>query len=260
MEWRWRVECSCGEEPMDGFRLSQWHSPDPPGGDRVIIWRASGEVKRVRGIRRITDGAVLVHEPSDVARVMRQIWKTSLFALFVTPECWNAAWREVTGRQAPPMLPPLIFDPAVVAAVTRFARCLHAPRRRTGSRCWLELVDALAHFDGAFRPPAQGESPAMAMIRRYLLAEPDDRTTLEDLARYTGLSKYHMVRALGLTTGLPPHQFRIRMRLWRARRLLEGGKRPADVALEVGFSDQSHFTSWFRRVFGVTPASLVPAL
>jgi AraC family transcriptional regulator len=40
-----------------------------------------------------------------------------------------------------------------------------------------------------------------------------------------------------------------------ARRLLSETERPiADIALETGFTDQSHLTRVFRRCLGETPA------
>jgi AraC-like DNA-binding protein len=46
-------------------------------------------------------------------------------------------------------------------------------------------------------------------------------------------------------------------RLARARELLERTDRSAlDIALDVGFKTPSHFTSRFRREFGVTPREI----
>ena len=39
----------------------------------------------------------------------------------------------------------------------------------------------------------------------------------------------------------------------RAKGLLEQGVRPVDVALRTGFSDQSHFTNFFKNLIGLTP-------
>jgi AraC-like DNA-binding protein len=46
-------------------------------------------------------------------------------------------------------------------------------------------------------------------------------------------------------------------RLARAHRLLAHTRRSAlDIALDVGFKTPSHFTSRFRREFGVTPREI----
>jgi AraC-like DNA-binding protein len=55
--------------------------------------------------------------------------------------------------------------------------------------------------------------------------------------------------------GLSPGDYQRRIRLRAARRLLADGRAPADVAVEVGFADQSHRTRWFDRCYGIGPAA-----
>ena len=59
-------------------------------------------------------------------------------------------------------------------------------------------------------------------------------------------------------TGLPPHQFLITRRVERAQQLLRGrgGLSLAEVAIGVGFSDQSQLCFHFKRIVGVTPGHL----
>ena len=54
--------------------------------------------------------------------------------------------------------------------------------------------------------------------------------------------------------GMPPHQFMTLRRIERAKQLLlRTDQSLAEIALEVGFSSQAHFTDQFRRVTGSTP-------
>ena len=48
---------------------------------------------------------------------------------------------------------------------------------------------------------------------------------------------------------------RVQIRLIEARRLLAEGVRPAAVAAQCGFADQSHLGRWFRRAYGLSPAT-----
>ena len=60
-----------------------------------------------------------------------------------------------------------------------------------------------------------------------------------------------------LTTGfgaLTPHAFLTDIRVRIARRKLQAGEQPAEIALECGFADQAHFTRHFKARTGVTPA------
>jgi len=79
--------------------------------------------------------------------------------------------------------------------------------------------------------------------------------TLADLAADLDLSRYQLLRAFRTTMGVPPYAWLAQHRVSRARRLLDAGLRPAEVAPLVGFADQAHLTRWFRRVLGVTPAA-----
>lgn len=82
-----------------------------------------------------------------------------------------------------------------------------------------------------------------------------DDLGLADLAALTGLSTHHFGQAFKASTGLPPHRYLIERRIHRARELLIGGDRSiAEIAMQVGFSSQSHLTLNFRKVTGATPA------
>lgn len=80
--------------------------------------------------------------------------------------------------------------------------------------------------------------------------------SLEDIARDAAMSKFHLIRKFKLSTGLSPYQYLIKRRLERACALLRQGGLPiAQIALAVGFGDQSQFNKHFRRAYGTTPAA-----
>src|SRR5258707_5206821 len=66
---------------------------------------------------------------------------------------------------------------------------------------------------------------------------------------------YHFARQFKAVTGLPPHQYVIARRVERAQHLLraDGEIGVTDVALRVGFSDQSKLSFQFKRIVGVPP-------
>jgi AraC family transcriptional regulator len=91
----------------------------------------------------------------------------------------------------------------------------------------------------------------LELIHEHLASD----LSLERMAASAGYSLFQFARLFKSTTGLAPHAFVLRLRLERARRLLLGKTSPADVALETGFYDQAHFTTVFRKAFGVTPGT-----
>ncbi len=68
------------------------------------------------------------------------------------------------------------------------------------------------------------------------------------------MSEFHFARLFKQTTGLPPHQFVIHRRIECAKRLIVAGRLSlSQIAIEVGFSDQSQLNRHFKRIVGVTP-------
>jgi AraC-like DNA-binding protein len=106
-------------------------------------------------------------------------------------------------------------------------------------------------------PSAGGLTPrALQRIREYIEAHLTENIELETLADIAGLSKWHFARAFKQSVGTPPHCYLTQRRLERAQELLaETDLSLAQIALQSGFSDQSHFSRRFRIFFGATPRS-----
>jgi len=81
--------------------------------------------------------------------------------------------------------------------------------------------------------------------------------TLADIAAAVGASPFHLCRRFRLMTGRTLHEYRTALRLRASLQALEDGERDLTrVALDVGFSSHSHFTSAFRRAFGEPPSAV----
>jgi len=94
-------------------------------------------------------------------------------------------------------------------------------------------------------------------VRDYIDAHLGNRLTVAQLAAQAGLSPSHFLRAFRQTTGLPPHQYVLSLRLAKARQLVLDARQPLDgVARACGFSSHSHLTAAMRRAWGVTPSAL----
>jgi AraC family transcriptional regulator len=75
------------------------------------------------------------------------------------------------------------------------------------------------------------------------------------MAAEVGVSPLHLPRTFKTATGQSPHRYVLRRRIERAKDLLIKTDTPIlEVALSVGFSSQSHLSSWFSRVVGISPA------
>ncbi|KMY67586.1 hypothetical protein AAU61_10355 [Desulfocarbo indianensis] len=100
---------------------------------------------------------------------------------------------------------------------------------------------------------ARSSARAVALAREYLADNLLRNPSLSEISRIAGLSRYHLLRVFSRQLGLTPHAFQIQLRLQKAKSLLRAGLPPAEAALASGFSDQSHLTRHFKRVYGFTP-------
>jgi RpiB/LacA/LacB family sugar-phosphate isomerase len=75
-----------------------------------------------------------------------------------------------------------------------------------------------------------------------------------ELSGLAEMSQSHFSKLFKHSTDLTPHQFVLRERINRSKELLHQGKsKIVDVALEVGFQSQAHFTTVFGSLVGMTP-------
>ncbi|MFH1152913.1 MAG: AraC family transcriptional regulator [Pseudomonadota bacterium] len=120
----------------------------------------------------------------------------------------------------------------------------------------VEAFTELLSAHGGMPGIETGKTPEPGVVsaaRDFLSDRLEEKISLTQAAEVTGLSRYHFLRVFRKQTGLPPHTYRTIKRVDAARRFLKQGMPPAQVALETGFSDQSHFTTTFRQYLGVTP-------
>ena len=90
----------------------------------------------------------------------------------------------------------------------------------------------------------------------FIHANLGEHVSLEQLAGSVPISRYHFARRFRCSTGLSPMAFLMRARIDRATELLRGKVDTiTDIAIGLGFSDQSHFTRVFRAVVGMTPGA-----
>lgn len=78
--------------------------------------------------------------------------------------------------------------------------------------------------------------------------------SLRELSSLVQISPHYFSQLFKQTTGTTPHQYVIRCRIERAKYLMQQNKLPlAEIATQVGFTDQSHLHRHFKRLVGVTP-------
>jgi AraC-like DNA-binding protein len=92
---------------------------------------------------------------------------------------------------------------------------------------------------------------AKVIINRRLNSIP----SLSELASVSECSPFHLSRIFHRVTGLSLRRYVARLRaLAAAERLAAGARDLTDVALDLGYSDHSHFTNSFRQEWGLPPS------
>lgn len=152
-------------------------------------------------------------------------------------------------------------DPVVAAltAVLKLAR--NQPQAPSAL-----LLDTVQDAIQAHLAHVRGAPGSISADRRRGLAEWQERRAKEFLAANAGanvsvggaaaackLSRSYFFRAFRSATGETPYQWLSRHRIDKARGLLLGSLSIAQIALDCGFSDQSHLTRVFSKMVGVPP-------
>jgi AraC-like DNA-binding protein len=88
----------------------------------------------------------------------------------------------------------------------------------------------------------------------FLQAYACDSVSLEDASAASGVGLFHLIRLFQKHVGLTPYAYLTQIRIAKSCQLLRLGAPAAQVALDVGFADQAHFTKRFKQLTGATPA------
>lgn len=96
--------------------------------------------------------------------------------------------------------------------------------------------------------------PWLEKVKAFLREEFSDPPSLDELAKTVDIHPTHLARVFGqferCTVGDYIRQVRINH---ACQRMVESNKPLVEIALALGFADQSHFTRSFKRVTGMTP-------
>jgi AraC family transcriptional regulator len=121
------------------------------------------------------------------------------------------------------------------------------------------VAQTLAAYISSFEFPKSKSNALpkwrLRKVEDYVKAHFDHRICLADLARVAGLSRMHFAAQFRAATGYRPREYLLHQRIEKAKLLLSKAQMPlAEVALEVGFCTQAHFSTVFKRMTHTTPA------
>jgi AraC-like DNA-binding protein len=177
-------------------------------------------------------------------------------ALYPTPEFIS----NIIGEDH---LQSLHFKEAVIndASLTSKLRCAHQAVENNESliRCEGLLffaIMSLLRQNGLQDAPVVKIRRARLAVRRvcdFIEANPGGKLSLADHAAVAGMSPFHLAHVFAREVGMPLHVYVETMRTRHAKTLLKSELPISQIADQLGYADQSHFTRRFKRFQAATP-------
>ncbi|MBI6924574.1 AraC family transcriptional regulator [Pseudomonas putida] len=241
------------------------HAYDPHWHESYLVGVTEQGVQQFncRRVRhRSVPGQVFMLEPGDLHDGLAPTEDGFTYStLYLEPDWLEQQLRllfEHAPRDALPSFADTLTQDLQLAQATAFAfNALHANEplivRQSATDTLLACLTRHLHWRRRVDPDPRLPLTAQR-ARDYLHDNLARDVGLEELAIACGIDRYRLTRAFKAAFGLAPHAYLIQLRLTRARRLLASGASPADVAVTLGFADQSHLGRWFRRAYQLTPA------
>ncbi|AHB76349.1 MULTISPECIES: AraC family transcriptional regulator [Pandoraea] len=96
---------------------------------------------------------------------------------------------------------------------------------------------------------------AVRRARDYIDAHVTANPSLDQLTKVAGISAFHLLREFKRVIGIAPHAYLVQRRVALAKGLLLRGMPLRQVAIEVGYCDQSHLSREFCKFYGVPPGT-----
>ena len=223
--------CGEGNEEQPSPRLRRSHLSMIPAGMRA--WQHSDHISMFRQL-------VLEFEPNRIVEIVGETLDlAAVFAprfMFFNPDLLRIA--ELMASECEPGKPEDVrygdsLSVALLIGLSRLARV-------TGSR----------KFRGGLAPWQ------LKRVLEYLEAHVDADVSVRSLADLAHLSESYFARAFKASIGVSPYRWLLDARIRRAQQLLvDKGWPLPQIAVESGFSDQSHLTRTFRRITGENPGA-----
>ena len=258
----WRAEVGGGAICMHGATSA--YDVDPAGEYVVGLVLAGGmEVRRGGERHRFAPGDVCAWDPTarhSGAPWRSARWEARLIVLELPAVQDLVRDPEAAGGDIA-FASPRVRDPRLARRFLELHATLEAPawplERDTLLQEWL---CALTGDAPVARSRAARRDPALRRACELLGEDLARSLTLAEVAAAAGVSRHRLTRLFRAAFGLPPHRFVLAQRIRAARRLLERGVAPGEVAQQTGFFDQSHLHRHFTRTLGMTPGAYAAAL
>ncbi len=111
-------------------------------------------------------------------------------------------------------------------------------------------------FYSDFDPRTKHGDTAVLDIQLLLASQREQLISVAELARRACMEPRTFLRRFAKATGMKPSEYQQRLRITRAREMLEFSRASVDeIAARVGYADPGGFRRVFRKIVGLTPSA-----
>jgi AraC-like DNA-binding protein len=258
----WQTPPLAGVELLSARYIDHRFAPHVHDGYVIGMIMAGAQRYRYRGAEHLAgSGTLVLINPDELHTGHKGTEDGWLYRAFY-PDSGQItsllAELELPTHHLPAFGATLYRDQDLVNGFCQLHRLLESPATALQQQTvWRELVLSLLQRHAAV--PEAGkpgkEHRAVSLAKELLHAQLTAPPSLETLAVAVNLSPFHFARVFRRATGMPPHTWLMQQRIARARALLQSGCLPLEVAMQLGFADQSHLSRQFKQVYGVGPGA-----
>jgi len=227
-----------------------------------LIEAGAKSFKRERQTFVAPTGSISIVNPGDLHTGSRHAGRELCYRALYIPEAVIAkAMADEAPRAVPRFRAGVLNDAELFQALVRVFRSVAQDHARLARESFLtHAMNLLVRRYGeqareAQRAPPARASHAVRRARDMIAGRLAEDISIDDVASEVRLSRFHLMREFREHVGLPMHAYQLQLRIERAKARLAAGDSVVDVALDVGFADQSHFTKRFKGLVGIAPAS-----
>lgn len=236
------------------------HSFAPHTHDELMIGIIQAGVKsfrRGRSREYAAPGCLSVVNAGEMHTGEREQGAELVYAALYVPEAAIVAMTDLPGSLYPVVGQPVVDDPEVWDCLGAAHRLAMAGEADAAEEAMTWGISLLFQRYGTGRSVLSETAACPVTVNRameFLHSHAGDRVSLDDASKAAGVGPFHLIRLFQKHLGLTPYAYLTQIRVGKSRHLLKLGQPAAQVALDVGFADQAHFTKRFKQLTGTTPA------
>lgn len=178
-------------------------------------------------------------------------------AINIKAEIMSKAVKEISGRDFRPFFTRNVVSQCdITPTLGDFYNMVvsRAPRLEREETLFFLLEQILAEYSAPVEKTVRLEpSQQIKALCAYLENHYTENISLDEMLTMTSFGKSYLLRSFTKQVGVSPYRYLQSVRLDRAKKLLQQNVTPIDAAVLSGFSDQSHFTNFFKEFIGLTP-------